>query len=143
MPLLDSTRPDTLLQVARDLVERFSALSGLVGEDMVRGPAWRFLDIGRRLERAMATCRMARQLGPPELLCAGGRRGPGAGLGGLAADLLGADRRRDALLREARGIRIDQELGVLAQAPHVAGLREIQEGEYREPDESRQPRVRT
>jgi hypothetical protein len=30
---------------------------------MVRGPAWRFLDMGRRLERALSICRMMRQMG--------------------------------------------------------------------------------
>ncbi|RQW45187.1 circularly permuted type 2 ATP-grasp protein [Novosphingobium sp. LASN5T] len=63
MPKLDSHRPGALLRVARELVERFGALAGLGAEDMVRGPAWRFLDIGRRLERALAVCRMTRQLG--------------------------------------------------------------------------------
>jgi uncharacterized alpha-E superfamily protein len=31
-----------------------AALSGLMMESTVRGPAWRFLDLGRRLERALA-----------------------------------------------------------------------------------------
>ena len=31
-----------------------SAFSGLVMESMTRGDGWRFLDIGRRLERAIA-----------------------------------------------------------------------------------------
>ena len=31
-----------------------AALAGLATESTVRGPAWRFLDIGRRLERALA-----------------------------------------------------------------------------------------
>ena len=31
-----------------------AALAGLVMESTVRGPAWRFLDLGRRLERALA-----------------------------------------------------------------------------------------
>ena len=35
------------------LVE-LAALSGLIMESTVRGPAWRFLDMGRRLERALA-----------------------------------------------------------------------------------------
>jgi len=65
IPALDSHRPDALLRVARDLVERFSALSGLVAEDMMRRPGWRFLDMGRRIERALALCRMTRQLGQP------------------------------------------------------------------------------
>jgi uncharacterized circularly permuted ATP-grasp superfamily protein/uncharacterized alpha-E superfamily protein len=65
-PELDSHRPAALLRAARELVERFSAISGLAAEDMVRGPAWRFLDMGRRVERALSTCRMVRQLGSSE-----------------------------------------------------------------------------
>jgi uncharacterized circularly permuted ATP-grasp superfamily protein/uncharacterized alpha-E superfamily protein len=33
-----------------------AALAGLSLESTVRGPAWRFLDLGRRLERALAVC---------------------------------------------------------------------------------------
>jgi uncharacterized circularly permuted ATP-grasp superfamily protein/uncharacterized alpha-E superfamily protein len=62
LPALDSARPGALLRVARDLVERFSALSGLQAEDMVRGPAWSFLDLGRRMERALSLCRLIRQI---------------------------------------------------------------------------------
>jgi len=62
LPLLDSHRPGVLLRMARELIERFAALSGLGAEDMVRGPAWRFLDMGRRIERALSLCRIARQL---------------------------------------------------------------------------------
>ena len=62
MPRIDSDRPNAMMESARDLVERFGALSGLSAENMVRGPAWRFLEIGRRLERALSICRIARQL---------------------------------------------------------------------------------
>lgn len=50
------------LQAARVLVEEFAALAGLMAENVVRGPVWRFLDMGRRIERALAVCRMARLL---------------------------------------------------------------------------------
>jgi uncharacterized circularly permuted ATP-grasp superfamily protein/uncharacterized alpha-E superfamily protein len=43
-------RADTLDEV----VVRLAALSGLAVESTVRGPAWRYLDLGRRLERASA-----------------------------------------------------------------------------------------
>ena len=43
-------RSDELDLVLVDL----AALSGLVMESTVRGPAWRFLDMGRRIERAIA-----------------------------------------------------------------------------------------
>ena len=32
-----------------------AAISGLVGESTVRGPGWRFLDLGRRIERVLVT----------------------------------------------------------------------------------------
>jgi uncharacterized alpha-E superfamily protein len=65
MPRIDSDRPNAMLESARELIERFSALSGLIAENMVRGPAWRFLEIGRRLERGLSICRIARQLALP------------------------------------------------------------------------------
>jgi uncharacterized circularly permuted ATP-grasp superfamily protein/uncharacterized alpha-E superfamily protein len=56
VPVPDSNRPGVLLRAARELVERLSALSGLLSENFVRGPSWRFLDLGRRIERALAVC---------------------------------------------------------------------------------------
>ena len=41
-------------------LKSLAAFSGLSQENMVRGPGWRFLDIGRRIERGIATCRFAR-----------------------------------------------------------------------------------
>jgi uncharacterized circularly permuted ATP-grasp superfamily protein/uncharacterized alpha-E superfamily protein len=38
-----------------------SAFSGLVRENMTRLAGWRFLELGRRIERALATCRFVRQ----------------------------------------------------------------------------------
>ncbi len=63
MPVLPADKPGTALRAARELVERFSTLSGLIAEDVVRGPVWRFLDMGRRVERGLSICRIARQLG--------------------------------------------------------------------------------
>ena len=49
--LLDEMSPtDELDSVLVDL----AALAGLVMESTVRGPAWRFLDLGRRIERSLA-----------------------------------------------------------------------------------------
>lgn len=48
-----------MAHVAR-LLDRCAALSGLAAENMVRGAGWRFLEIGRRLERAIHICRLAR-----------------------------------------------------------------------------------
>jgi uncharacterized circularly permuted ATP-grasp superfamily protein/uncharacterized alpha-E superfamily protein len=39
-----------------------AAFSGLAQENMIRLDGWRFLDIGRRIERGIATCRFVRQL---------------------------------------------------------------------------------
>ncbi|PEQ12740.1 hypothetical protein B2G71_10595 [Novosphingobium sp. PC22D] len=54
--------PQNLLSRAKRLTEHFSALAGLVSENMVRGPAWCFLGIGKRIERALGTCRIVAQL---------------------------------------------------------------------------------
>ena len=59
-----------------------AALSGLTGESVVRGPGWRFLDVGRRLERALLVLGLVEaMLDPPAT-------GPGAavGVGCEAAD---------------------------------------------------------
>ena len=40
----------------------FAAFSGLASENMNRLAGWRFLDLGRRIERGISTCRFARAL---------------------------------------------------------------------------------
>jgi uncharacterized circularly permuted ATP-grasp superfamily protein/uncharacterized alpha-E superfamily protein len=45
------------------LQRRYAALSGLAAEHMVRTDSWRFLDLGRRIERGMAIARAARLFG--------------------------------------------------------------------------------
>jgi uncharacterized circularly permuted ATP-grasp superfamily protein/uncharacterized alpha-E superfamily protein len=47
-------------EAADRALKSLAAFSGLSQENMVRGPGWRFLDIGRRIERGIATCRFAR-----------------------------------------------------------------------------------
>jgi uncharacterized alpha-E superfamily protein len=44
-----------LLEALEDLVISLTAFSGLATESMTRGPGWRFLELGRRLERAAHT----------------------------------------------------------------------------------------
>lgn len=61
VPSFNADHAESLLNASNILVERMSALSGLSAENMVRSPSWRFLDIGRRLERALNTCRLAQQ----------------------------------------------------------------------------------
>ena len=48
---------------AAQLHERFAALAGLSAENMGRTAGWRFLDLGRRIERAISVCRLLRTLG--------------------------------------------------------------------------------
>ncbi|MDE2619071.1 MAG: circularly permuted type 2 ATP-grasp protein, partial [Sphingomonadales bacterium] len=62
VPAVEASRPGGLLRLARELLERLSALSGLLAENFVHGPAWRFLDMGRRLERGLALCGMVKAL---------------------------------------------------------------------------------
>ena len=60
LPPLDDDHPATLLSRATALQERFSALAGLAAENMGQTSGWRFHDLGRRIERAAETCRLAR-----------------------------------------------------------------------------------
>ncbi|MGH7024669.1 MAG: circularly permuted type 2 ATP-grasp protein [Caulobacteraceae bacterium] len=52
---------DALAQVERAL-QSLAALSGLAQENMNRAAGWRFLDMGRRIERGVNTCRFTRSL---------------------------------------------------------------------------------
>ncbi|WP_375391678.1 circularly permuted type 2 ATP-grasp protein [uncultured Sphingomonas sp.] len=47
------------------LQRRYAAIAGLAAEHMVRTDAWRFLDLGRRLERGLAIARAVRLFGLP------------------------------------------------------------------------------
>ncbi|MDE1916285.1 MAG: circularly permuted type 2 ATP-grasp protein [Sphingomonadales bacterium] len=62
MPHIDDTHPQSMLEVIKQLLERLSALSGMIAENMMRGAAHAFIDMGRRIERALAICRVARCL---------------------------------------------------------------------------------
>ncbi|HET9953056.1 MAG TPA: circularly permuted type 2 ATP-grasp protein [Polyangiaceae bacterium] len=48
------------LEIVGSLMLGFSAFSGLVMENMTHGPGWRFLDIGRRIERGSFMVRLLR-----------------------------------------------------------------------------------
>jgi uncharacterized circularly permuted ATP-grasp superfamily protein/uncharacterized alpha-E superfamily protein len=50
------------LSQAESALQSLAALAGLAQENMNRGPGWRFLDMGRRTERAINTCRFIRTL---------------------------------------------------------------------------------
>ena len=62
MPPIDVNRPAAMLASARKLTEHFNALAGLASENMVRSDAWRFLQIGQRIERAQTICRLVGRL---------------------------------------------------------------------------------
>jgi len=49
---------DRMLDLLDDLVRVSAALSGMASENMTRGSGWRFLDMGRRLERAIYVARV-------------------------------------------------------------------------------------
>jgi uncharacterized circularly permuted ATP-grasp superfamily protein/uncharacterized alpha-E superfamily protein len=55
-----------VLQQVESALQILAALSGLAQENMNRGPGWRFLDIGRRLERGINICRFTRTLADEE-----------------------------------------------------------------------------
>lgn len=48
--------PDRLLEQLDGTIAALAAFSGLVAENMTRGAGWRFLDLGRRIERGIGTC---------------------------------------------------------------------------------------
>lgn len=65
--LLDAPFPTHrgMLDRAGSLQRRYAAIAGLSAEHMSRTAAWRFHDLGRRVERAMAIARAARVFGMP------------------------------------------------------------------------------
>ncbi len=58
------TETDALARVEGAL-RTLAGLSGLAQENMNRTAGWRFLDIGRRIERGVNICRFARMFGHP------------------------------------------------------------------------------
>ncbi|UFZ06848.1 circularly permuted type 2 ATP-grasp protein [Bradyrhizobium ontarionense] len=54
---------DAVLSLAELTLEKLASFAGLAQENMNRAAGWRFLDIGRRAERAINTARFARQFG--------------------------------------------------------------------------------
>ncbi len=46
--------PDRLLEALDGSIATLAAFAGLVAENMTRGAGWRFLDLGRRIERGIA-----------------------------------------------------------------------------------------
>ena len=50
-----------ILDRIESALQAISALTGLSQDNMIRGDGWRFLDMARRIERAVNTCRVMRQ----------------------------------------------------------------------------------
>jgi uncharacterized circularly permuted ATP-grasp superfamily protein/uncharacterized alpha-E superfamily protein len=63
--LLEAPFPNQrgMLDRTGTLQRRYAALSGLAAEHMVRTDSWRFLELGRRIERGMAMARAVRLFG--------------------------------------------------------------------------------
>ncbi len=62
LPALDAAFEPAAARFYLDaLVRRAAALAGLAAENMTRGPNWLFLDLGRRLERALHLAWLVRQ----------------------------------------------------------------------------------
>jgi uncharacterized circularly permuted ATP-grasp superfamily protein/uncharacterized alpha-E superfamily protein len=61
-----------VLDGAQQALRTVSAISGLIEDNMNRMAGWRFIKLGRRIERGLATCRYARHFAdpnaPPECL---------------------------------------------------------------------------
>jgi uncharacterized circularly permuted ATP-grasp superfamily protein/uncharacterized alpha-E superfamily protein len=60
LPAPESEDATAMQARAAALQERCSALAGLAAENMGRTAGWRFHDLGRRIERALTTCRTLR-----------------------------------------------------------------------------------
>ncbi len=50
-----------IIDSVEDALNTIAALSGLFDENFNRGAGWRFYELGRRIERGINTCRIARQ----------------------------------------------------------------------------------
>lgn len=55
---------DSMVMACHHLVERHASLQGLFADSMSRGPGWRFLDMGMRLERGLVTLLAAQEIVP-------------------------------------------------------------------------------
>ena len=62
LPPIDEHGTQSVLAATNTMIDRFSMLAGLSAENMERSPAWRFYDLGRRIERATMICRIVRQM---------------------------------------------------------------------------------
>ena len=56
----EADQPTRVVELLNRLAIEFLAFSGVVAESMTRGHAWRFLDMGNRVERAIVSSRLMR-----------------------------------------------------------------------------------
>lgn len=63
VPLPPGPSESVMLERVEAALRVISSFSGLAQENMSQLAGWRFLELGRRIERAMATCRFVRQFG--------------------------------------------------------------------------------
>jgi uncharacterized circularly permuted ATP-grasp superfamily protein/uncharacterized alpha-E superfamily protein len=67
-PIPSGLSESVMLERSDAALRMISSFSGLAQENMSRLAGWRFLELGRRMERALATCRFVRQFaGTPPL----------------------------------------------------------------------------
>jgi uncharacterized circularly permuted ATP-grasp superfamily protein/uncharacterized alpha-E superfamily protein len=69
MPLTIGPAESAIIERVEAALRIISSLSGLAQENMTQLAGWRFLELGRRIERAILTCRLVRcfaQAGAPE-----------------------------------------------------------------------------
>ena len=81
---------DDALRLLNRLIQYLAAFNGMVAENMTHGYGWRFLDMGRRLERTRALIQLVQQLAVGRSIVL-----PSNALGGAQAAL---DMAREAVL---------------------------------------------
>jgi uncharacterized alpha-E superfamily protein len=64
-PLPAGPAEGAIIERANDALRIVSSFSGLAQENMTQLAGWRFLELGRRIERAIATCRFVRRFASP------------------------------------------------------------------------------
>jgi len=110
------------LQQAETALRILAALSGLSQENMNRAAGWRFLDMGRRIERGVNTCQFARTLAPAEATTDGPRFLALARTLCFSAPLAGIRGRSSTVIRipvptAVRGVLTLQPVGVWCEDP--------------------------
>jgi uncharacterized alpha-E superfamily protein len=66
MPLSLGPSESVIIERAEAALRIIASLSGLAQENMTQLAGWRFLELGRRIERALLTCRLTRAFAAPD-----------------------------------------------------------------------------